>query len=136
VDFELQDDLPGYALDDEWRMMLAEQARLLEVILTRIAETVASVAAAPQQEHLRRLSTLLEKTDVFLTTLAEHNLTVEQGHAVFQTTGTSPGMLPLETARRLQSVEAVNATLHANLTSARRYLQGVRLRINDMISGA
>src|SRR5204862_295682 len=66
MDFALQHDLPGHALDPEWRTLLAQQAGTLELILSLIADTVAVVSADPQPEQVHRLHTTLHTTEHLL----------------------------------------------------------------------
>jgi uncharacterized protein YaaN involved in tellurite resistance len=120
MDFELQHDLPRYELDEEWQVLLATQARMLEAMLARVADTVTTVTTRSHrtQGEMQRLSYLLSQSEQFLTTLAEQNVSVERETAAFQAVGTD--------VERLHVLGQVTAALHANLTAARRYLFDTR----------
>jgi tRNA A37 N6-isopentenylltransferase MiaA len=134
--FPFQHDIPGQQLPKEWRALLAKQTHTLELMLSRVADTVASVSANPQQERAQRLHDILNTTEQFLTTLAQQNIGIEQGQAVFQAIGAGPWPLPTETARRFHLIAQVNAIFHANLTATRRYLKDMRQTIEPTTTGA
>jgi uncharacterized phage infection (PIP) family protein YhgE len=125
---QLQHDIPGHQLPEEWQTLLTQQARSLEAMLTRVAETVTTVNTRTDQtqEKTQRLSYLLTQTEQFLTIIAQQNIGIEQEHAGFQAAVPATWALPPETARRLHLIEQVNAALHANLTTARQYLADLR----------
>jgi hypothetical protein len=109
--------------------LLAKQARILELMLTRIADTAATVSTDPEPAQLRRLHAILQKTEQFLTTLAHQNIGIEHECATFQASGTHAWPLLPETAGRLRLLDQVNAIFHANLTAARRYLDRIGIFI-------
>ncbi len=138
MDFGLQNDIPGQALDEEWRALLARQARILEDMLTRVAKTVTAVNFRPDRTpvQLERLHDLLSKSEEFLTTMAQQYIGFERETAQFQAISAEPGEGSPETARQLRMLDQVAAALHANLTAARRYLADIRQTIERMTTGA
>jgi len=138
MDFQFQHDFSGEELPEEWHVLLARQARILEDILSRVAETVTAVNTRPErkQEQMQRLHHLFSESERFLTTLAQQYVGLERETSQFQASsraleGDSP-----ETARQLHIIEQVTAALHANITTARQYLADVRQTIERMTTGA
>jgi hypothetical protein len=68
-------------------------------------------------------------------TMAQQNVAIERGAALFQASGRDAWLVLLETTRRLHIVAQVNAALHANLTRARQYLADTRQRFAHMTTG-
>jgi hypothetical protein len=128
MDFHFHHDLPGHELPEEWQTMLANQVRLLNAILSRLADTVALISASPQPAGVQHLHDLLTTTEQFLTTLAQHNVSLEQEGAAFQIIGAEQRPLPreIEITRSLRVLDHVNTVFHANLTIARQYCAKTR----------
>lgn len=129
--FGLQETLPGEDIPEEWRVLLAEQARTLAGMLHRVAQAVTTIHTRPdrKQERVQRLQRLLTEAERRLTALAQANLTLERQTAQFQALGAGPwGFLP-EAATRLHIIEQVNGALHANLAAARQFLSDTRKHI-------
>ena len=136
--FQFQHDIPGEELDEDWGEMLARQARILEGMLTRVAETVTAVNSRPDrsQEHVQQLHDRVRASEEFLTTMAQQNVVLERETAYFQEVSKAPGAGSPKTAQQLHMIDQVTAALHANLTAARQYLADLRRAIEPHTTGA
>jgi hypothetical protein len=87
MDFGLCHNLPGHELPTDWQTLLSEQARALEVILTRLDETVTRVTAHAnrQPELVDRVHTLLIEVEQFLMAMMRQNVGFEHETAQLQT---------------------------------------------------
>jgi hypothetical protein len=124
--FGLQYELPGETLPQAWRVVIAEQAGLLETMLCSVHNAVEAVKKRTDlsaHDMAKRLTDIAHETAQQLSHLAQQSMVVEQqiGRLIvqLQTADTcSPDML-----HRMQVIEQVNSILHANITISRRLLE-------------
>ena len=124
--FGLQYEMPGEMLPQAWRVVIAEQADLLETMLRSVHNAVEAVKQRTDisaHDMAKRLADIAHETARQLAHLAQQSMAVEQqiGRVIvqLQTAETcSPDML-----QRMQVIEQVNIILHANITISRRLLE-------------
>jgi hypothetical protein len=136
MDFGLQYTIPGTVLPTEWQTLLSEQARALDIILTRLAETVTRATTQPNRAPAlaARLYTLLTEAEQLLVAMARQNIGFEHETAHVQASQAAAVSPAPETTTRLQAIDHVNTALHANLTAARQYLTDLRHNMERSIS--
>lgn len=124
--FGLQYEMPGETLPDAWRVVIAEQAGLLETMLCSVQSAVEAVrqrADIPTRDMTRRLADIATETAQQLSHLAQQSMAVEQqiGRLIIQVQKAE--QLTPEVAKRMHVIEQVNTILHANITLSRRLLE-------------
>lgn len=128
IQFELQHTVQGERIGNEWHDVVAEQARLLEQILYQLHETVTGLRqerdARERQRH--RLNYVFEETAQLLSSRARHHASLEKQIASIRGSFSPANRIPPGAEKRLRIMELVNATLHANLASARQRVDRLR----------
>lgn len=107
-------------------------------MLARVAAmvTAVNVRAHRTPEDRQQLHDLVRASEAVLSAMAQKNVGLERETAYFQQVSQTPGAVPAETARQLHIIDQVTAALHANLTTARRYLADIRRVIEPPDTGA
>ena len=128
TNFGLQYVVSDDGITQEWHDVIAEQAQLLQQILSHLSETVTDVRHqdASGAEQTANLDLLFEEALRLLTSRAQHHASVEHKIAKIRESfdGTHP--VPSGAEKRLRVMEQVNATLHANLSRARQQVDKLR----------
>ena len=132
IQFGLQRTVQGEQIGDEWHDVVAEQALLLEQILHHLQESVTELTQDddPHERQRHRLNYIFEEAARLLTSRAQHHASLENQIASIRDSFSCAHRIPPGAANRLRTMELVNATLHANLASARQRVD--RLRQTNM----
>jgi hypothetical protein len=120
--YNLQDTIPGDTVAEEWRNLVSQQARALDLMLRSLRtnlDTLQRRSELPAQRKVAQLEALARATATSLTTLAQQLIGVEQKLAGISRQGADKKALPREQAVLVPTLEQVINVLHANLIAAR-----------------
>jgi hypothetical protein len=123
--YPLQDTLPGDTIAEEWRHLVTEQARALDLMLRSLRinlDTVRSRTELATPQKVAQLEALAGTASKGLTALAQQLVVVEQKLARLVGHDPDANRLPPEQAALVQTLEQVINILHANLIAARQAL--------------
>jgi hypothetical protein len=117
--FGLYDDVPGTALDPEWRALVSQQAHTLAALLQRLQTAAAGLYRRPDAHVLQALLADAERR---LAAQAQEHVSLEREPVQLRALVTDVSQAPAELTQRVHRLERALTVLHANLATARRYL--------------
>jgi hypothetical protein len=131
--YNLQDTISGDTIAEEWRNLVTQQARALDLMLRSLQTNLAALqgrAELPAQHKVAQLEALARATTASLTMLARQLIAVEQQLASLTAQGATQKALPPEQAVLGHTLEQVVNVLHANLIAARQALMSMFQAVN------
>lgn len=123
--YHLQDTIPGDAIAEKWQNLVAQQARVLDLMLRSLRtnlDTLRSRTDLSTQSKIAQLEALASATTQGLANLAQQLVGIEQKLAAITKHHVTLQALPPEQGALVYTLEQVISILHANLTAARHAL--------------
>jgi chromosome segregation ATPase len=132
--YNLQDTIPGDTVTEEWRNLVSQQARALDLMLRSLRTNLDALqgrAEPPAQRKVAQLEALARATTTSLATLAQQLIGVEQKLAGITRQGAEKKALPPEQEVLVPTLEQVVNVLHANIIAARSALTSMLQECNS-----